>query len=392
VARAAEPVAEDQTAPDPFGDAVNDGLARASVDLKRCWEKAAADGWKVKGTIKLGLTFAKDGKVKKVAVVSDDTGDALLQTCVVELARKWNWGPEAGKVGKVEVPIGFAMPAAQYTVRLEDVPVIKPKGGKLEARVLLDADNVGADKASLVQLNLMGATQIPTHSHSGIEILYVLEGNVRVDAISGKQVELGAGDVAYLSAGIPHGLYATCCKRKFSKYLILYAPGGIERGYKDAAAARKEGTTTAWSKEDIKAKKADQSDPKVVKAADVKALAVAGGKGKVKILGDKDSVGDTGAYVGHLTLAGRASIDEHVHKDEAEILFILKGRGILVIDGLGHEVVAGMGVYIPAGAKHAFTATTDEDVEAVQFYAPGGPEQRFKQAETAGAEKKKPKK
>ena len=35
-------------------------------------------------------------------------------------------------------------------------------------------------------------------------------------------------------------------------------------------------------------------------------------------------------------------------------------------------------MYLPPGVRHAFKTTSQEPVEAVQFYTPSGPEQRFK--------------
>ncbi|HET9624096.1 MAG TPA: cupin domain-containing protein, partial [Kofleriaceae bacterium] len=71
-------------------------------------------------------------------------------------------------------------------------------------------------------------------------------------------------------------------------------------------------------------------------------------------------------------------VPEHVHARESELLYILAGGGTMTVNGVALPVTPTSVVQIPAGARHAFTATSD--VRAVQVYTPGGPEQRFKAA------------
>ncbi len=268
---------------------------------------------------------------------------------------------------------------ARYVVRAADVTTYAPKGGKLEARVLVDFE-IGATQASLTLLTLRGRTEIPLHRQTSAKVIYVLEGMGRVYGLAGgKGVEVVAGDAVYVPAGVASGLLSTCCKRAPSKFLVLYVPGGPERPFKDPTAARSgpQATTTVPAAEKQKPSP-DAPQPKVAKATEIPDLPIAGGKGKVKILFDAASAGDGAAYVGLLTAEAGLAIPEHVHATEAEILWITAGKGEMTVGGETLAVEHGMAVHIPAGVKHSFKSATG--LTAVQFYTPSGPEQRFKKA------------
>jgi len=77
-----------------------------------------------------------------------------------------------------------------------------------------------------------------------------------------------------------------------------------------------------------------------------------------------------------LALAANATVPEHVHTAETEILYVLEGSGTMTIAGQAIAVTPTSVIQIPPNTKHAFTAATA--VRAVQLYTPAGPEQRFK--------------
>jgi mannose-6-phosphate isomerase-like protein (cupin superfamily) len=298
------------------------------------------------------------------------------------------WGLVAAPAwADAPAPVAPAPVAPHHTVKAADVAVYAPKGGKLEARVLIDADTVGPTQASLTLLTLRNETQIPLHRQTSAKIIYVLDGYARVSGLGkalGKGVDVGPGDAVYVPAGVAAGLLSKCCKLAPSRFLILYAPGGPERPYKDPASAKTGGWTTAVPPDERARPAADAPQPKIVKGADVKDLPIAGGKAHIKILieaGDGERAGDGAAYAGLLTAGAGTSVPEHVHGKEDELLWILSGKGSMTVAGETLPVEAGMAVHIPAGAKHSFQ--TDAGLTAVQFYTPSGPEQRFK----VGAEK-----
>jgi mannose-6-phosphate isomerase-like protein (cupin superfamily) len=69
-------------------------------------------------------------------------------------------------------------------------------------------------------------------------------------------------------------------------------------------------------------------------------------------------------------------VPTHVHEASTELLYIRAGTGVMTVGSLEYPVTAGMAVQIPPGVEHGFTATSE--IDALQFYSPSGPEQRFK--------------
>ncbi|MBI4511728.1 MAG: cupin domain-containing protein [Deltaproteobacteria bacterium] len=344
----------------------------------RCWEKAAADDYRLAGDIVLRLTLDGAGKAHKVEVVSDTTKDPVLSECLVELAGRFQLGGFSDG-DSVELPLHFVAPAAQYTVRSEDVVPHKPKGGKLETRVLVDRASTGAEKASLLTMAISGRVEIPLHRHDSVEVLHVMEGSGRLrGAGGGRGISLEKGDFVYIRGGVVHGLSFTASTAKPTKLVVLYAPGGPERPFKGGNAdARATQVVPSFAR-----MKPDPPEPMplVQKSSKVTELAIAGGKGGVKILFDKETTGDPSVYVGWLRVGEGATVPEHVHAQEAEILHVVRGSGEMTVEGESMPVLPGMSVHIPPNTKHSFKVTSSEPVEAVQFYAPSGPEQRFKAA------------
>jgi quercetin dioxygenase-like cupin family protein len=108
-------------------------------------------------------------------------------------------------------------------------------------------------------------------------------------------------------------------------------------------------------------------------------------KSGASLLIDYKNSGNSAGGLTLLTLKPGFVASLHKHTS-AEILYVLSGTGTLS----GHRnrarpepVSAGAAIYIPAGAPHAFEAGT-EPVVALQLYAPGGPEQRFKGVDVGG--------
>jgi quercetin dioxygenase-like cupin family protein len=89
---------------------------------------------------------------------------------------------------------------------------------------------------------------------------------------------------------------------------------------------------------------------------------------------------DKNASMGLLRFTEGAQVPSHRHPDSTEQLTILSGTGVLTIEGKEYRVEAGSVISIPQGAEHSFTALSPG--EAVQVYAPPGPEERFGKWET----------
>jgi len=68
----------------------------------------------------------------------------------------------------------------------------------------------------------------------------------------------------------------------------------------------------------------------------------------------------------HGVLAPGASIGEHLHDTNCEVLFVVKGEGTLIDDGDNSTIAAGQCAYCPKGHSHSLINTGDTDLE---FYA-----------------------
>ncbi len=119
--------------------------------------------------------------------------------------------------------------------------------------------------------------------------------------------------------------------------------------------------------------------PFVVRHEDAPAYPILGGMGEARVLLDAKTVGAKEAALSRLTMKPGAKVPLHVHPTSAEIIYVLSGKGRMRgPKGVWRDVTGGTAIVIPAGSAHAFEATGDAPVEAVQIYSPPGPEQRFR--------------
>jgi|GEM_PF-1485879 len=137
----------------------------------------------------------------------------------------------------------------------------------------------------------------------------------------------------------------------------------------------------------IAGKKASQSSTTKVSikqggavlASQVPVHVIAKGKASVKILLDKHSVGAKNAYMGILTALPGTKVPVHVHKDSAELIYVLDGQGMMTLGKKAFRVKTGMAVYIPPNTPHSvYVDTKVQPLKVLQVYAKAGPEQRFR--------------
>lgn len=107
-------------------------------------------------------------------------------------------------------------------------------------------------------------------------------------------------------------------------------------------------------------------------------LVVMDGALEVRILLDADAAGAEHAGLAVLTGSPSFAVPEHVHDGAAEVLYFEDGRGTMHIGDRDVEVSPGVSVYVPEGTAHSFEPSGSRGMRALQFYAPSGPEQRFR--------------
>jgi mannose-6-phosphate isomerase-like protein (cupin superfamily) len=71
-----------------------------------------------------------------------------------------------------------------------------------------------------------------------------------------------------------------------------------------------------------------------------------------------------------MAIAPGDEIGEETHADRDQFFRFEKGKGEVVIDGVSHRVTAGVGVIVPAGARHNVVNTGEKPLRLYTLYGP----------------------
>ena len=63
----------------------------------------------------------------------------------------------------------------------------------------------------------------------------------------------------------------------------------------------------------------------------------------------------------------------HRHSVSDNVYIVKSGEGELIFEGTAHRIVADDVVFIPAGARHALSNVSTENLVIYEIYAPAGP-------------------
>jgi quercetin dioxygenase-like cupin family protein len=348
--------------------AVERAVNQHNAAIHNCWAKGAADDFHLDGEVVLAIAVGARGAAERVEVARDTTGDAVLVDCLKELWAAYQWPADVfGQGDTVQLPpFSFGAPEAQHSVSSAHVPK-RPLGDDGAAaassvQVLLHPDNTGNSSGALSLLEMAPGMSVPRHRHASAELLLIVSGGGKM---KGRKVR--AGDAVYIAAGTPHQLVNDGARPLVA--VQLYAPAGPERRF---LGGTDPGTQPVPDGEKSRATE------RVTAAARARPHVILDGKGEARILFDAASAGDDAASLVALTIDAAAEVPVHVHGGASELLFVLEGQGVMMIDGQETPVAAGDAIQIPSGIEHGFRAAAGATVKAVQFYAPAGPEQRFK--------------
>ncbi|HVE83460.1 MAG TPA: cupin domain-containing protein [Myxococcales bacterium] len=166
--------------------------------------------------------------------------------------------------------------------------------------------------------------------------------------------------------------------------LVPIAPGNAPLKAGDTVFAPAPGPWTLQPRPRVRAIILALPAPKNVLATTVRSekdavkFRMLSGKGEGAIILDKDVVGTDAFSQQRLTLQPGAAVPAHQHPGSAELIYVVSGQTEVTLDGKPQVLKAGEAVIIPAGAQHAAKVVGQEPFQAIQFYVPGGPEQRFK--------------
>jgi quercetin dioxygenase-like cupin family protein len=346
-------------APDAAGPSQEEKLAaiqKAMNELDEaaqgCWAMAATDRFDIEGelTLMIDITAAS----AKAQVVTDTARNAKLAACLVQLLGGYRWAPPLhGET--IQLPFKFRAPDGQSVI---DRTLVEWHGqAKTSVAVLVDENNTANAAASMFEIAIEAGAQTGWRKAERTELWYFLTpaGLMNPPTSKAEVREVAMGDMVYVAAGEVRNIRASTSQA--ARAVVVVTPGG------------REGTGRAGALPTPTAEPA-KTTPKVLAAAAAKTY------GPATIFLDGSIVKATPLAASILELAAGASVAEHVHAGETELLYILEGSGTMTIAGQEVAVTPTSVVQIPPNTKHAFAATVK--VRALQLYTPAGPEQRFK--------------
>lgn len=331
--------------------AIQKAMNELDEAMQGCWAAAATERFDLEGDVKAQIDI---GPPNTATIIEDTVRNPRLTTCAVAVLQAYPWAPPlAGQ--SIQLPFKFRAPDGQSVI---DRKLVAWNGqGKVSVAVLLDSANTGNDDASMFELAVAAGGTTGMRSAERSELWFFL-GPATIGEV-GKQGRrpVAAGDMAYVPKG---GAREVIAGASDVHAVIVMFPGARE----GAARAGALPTPTVDA----------------VRSAPVGAqlLPASGAKqyGPVLMYAEPAITKDKAFAAEILTLASGASVPEHVHQNETEMLYILAGSGTMTVAGVQLAVTATSVVQVPPGTKHAFTASAD--VRALQIYTPAGPEQRFK--------------
>jgi putative monooxygenase len=313
-----------------------------------CWAAAAVERFDIEGELTARIDIGNGTAI--VGLVQDTTRTPRLSSCVIAVLTNYPWAPPLyGQT--IQLPFKFRAPDGQNVI---DRALVPWNGqAKVSMAVLLDEHNTGNGAASMLEVAIAAGGTTTERSPDRAELWYFL-GPATVRGMgAGKPTMVAAGDMMYMRKGGAREILATSGD---VHAVLVMVPGGPE------GSARAGALPTP----PVGAVRSALAGPIVLPAAKAKTY----GPSTIYLEGDAPLSASV------LSVAAGASVPEHVHAKETELLYILSGTGTMTVKGVAQAITPTSVVQIPANTKHAFTATTA--VRALQIYTPAGPEQRFK--------------
>ncbi|MGN6107402.1 MAG: cupin domain-containing protein [Kofleriaceae bacterium] len=333
--------------------AIQKAMNELDEAAQRCWALAAVERFDIEGELVATIDIAPGAAT--VAFARDTARNPVLATCLSQLLAGYRWAPPLyGQA--IQLPFRFRAPDGQSVIDRAMVPWHGQ--ASVSVAVLLDENNTGNAALSMFELALdAGATTRPRRAERA-ELWYFL-GPASVAGTG----DVAAGDMMYVAPGAVREVQAT---HGPVHAVIAMSPGGREGSARAGALPTREATA------------GKAPGPTVLRAAAARVYPQP--IGQVRLFADPSTIRDRAMSGGTLELPSGGGIPAHVHASETEAVYVLAGAGTLTIDGVTLPIAPSSVIQIPAGARHAFTATAD--LRAVQFYTPAGPEQRFKRPPT----------
>jgi putative monooxygenase len=95
--------------------------------------------------------------------------------------------------------------------------------------------------------------------------------------------------------------------------------------------------------------------------------------GKLTVYASPKTIGATKLVLGNTILQPGEESVEHLHDYSEELLLILKGRGLIFLEGEKHHIMAGNLIIAKQGQRHKIINDGDEELELIFASAPLAP-------------------
>lgn len=394
-APASAPPSPEQAEAQRAAEAIERTLQRHGPDVHRCFEKALADNLDVQGKVEIEADVGEAGKVMRTRVLSDAAASVPgLSSCVLASAAGWKMdGIEAGAT--VVLPFAFQGQNGQFVIKVADTLERGPGAGKPQAgrkppftvKVLADPVNVRSEHLSLTLLSVGPASRVAMHRHPrSAKALYLLKGRARILGPPGQPaLNLTEGTVVFVPAAYPH-VIENMGRQATATFLQAFAPPGPEKVYREPQNPEARADFEVI-RPPAKPTKPPPANGKLVarKADEADAISILGGKGTARIVLDESITGSNALAVDLVEFSPGAEIPRHDHPGSTEVLYVVSGGGKLTVGSEQHSFDGEHVLHIPPGQPHGAKIAGGEKTIAIQFYAPAGPEQRFR--EGGGAKK-----
>lgn len=393
LAATAQAQAKVPTESERAAQAIERTLQRHGKDVHRCFEKALADRLDVAGKVELEVDVGQGGKVEGARVVSPEKGTPRgLSPCLLASAAQWKVdGVEPGV--SIVLPFAFQGQMNQFVVKAADAPDRGPGAGKgsdkprqappFTVKVLADGTNVRAQQLSLTLLSVGPASRVAMHRHPrSAKVLYLLKGHARLLGPAGTPpTKVEEGMAVFVPAAYPH-VIENMGRTSTAVFLQAFAPPGPERVYRDPKDVQGRADFEVI-RDPGKAKAPPAANGKLVarSASDATALPMAGVRGSTaRILLEPQVTGSQAIAVDLLEFAPGVEVPRHQHAGSAEVLYVVAGGGTLNVGSESYPFGAEEVIHIPPDQPHGGKFAGGDKTIAIQFYAPAGPEQRFRAA------------
>jgi quercetin dioxygenase-like cupin family protein len=381
--------------------AIERTLQRHGNEVHRCFERALADRLDVAGKVEIEVDVGEGGKVEKARALSQDQPMVkAISPCLLASASGWKVdGIEAG--ASLILPFTFAGQMNQYVIKSEDAPERGPGAAKLDkpdkdskprnappftVKVLADSVNVRAQQLSLTLLTVGPASRVAMVRHpKSAKALYVLKGHARLLGPPGTEPEkLDEGTAVFLPPGYPH-VIENMGRQQPVVFLQAFAPPGPERVYRDPKDPQGRAEFEVI-RDPRKAKVPPHDKGQLVMKSmvDVPALPILGGKGSARILLEQQDTNSPALALSVVEWAAGSEAPRHQHAGSAEVLYVISGGGTLNVGSESYPFSTGDAIHIPPDQPHGGKFAPGDKTIAIQFYAPAGPEQRFRTTAPAG--------